>query len=197
MPLAQRNRRRWLPKFGKKYAINGAGAPKIANTSIRQPRTTLLPRWAQGQRKAKALYFTTEAEAKEELKKWDRRFRKEGEDALAISHNCGFWPPNAQRASNRSKSRFGMLLCFSTLQMCALLSPSSRQTIREEKSVRAVGMRSGRIDFWDESQLSALILGESRRYELPFILTISRRVKYRFTVLVVVIIRVRRIRSGR
>jgi hypothetical protein len=81
--------------------------------------------------------------------------------------------------------------------MCALLSSSSRQTSREEKSVRAVEMRSGRIDFWDESQLSALILGESRRYELPFILTISTRVKYRFIVLVVVIIRVRRIRSGR
>ena len=35
--------------------------------------------------KRKRLFFTTEAEAKEELKKWDRRIRKEGEDALAIS----------------------------------------------------------------------------------------------------------------
>jgi hypothetical protein len=30
-------------------------------------------------------FFTSEAEAKEELKKWDKRVRKEGEDALAIS----------------------------------------------------------------------------------------------------------------
>jgi hypothetical protein len=35
--------------------------------------------------KRKRLFFATEAEAKEELKKWDRRIRKEGEDALAIS----------------------------------------------------------------------------------------------------------------
>lgn len=35
--------------------------------------------------KRKRLFFTSEAEAKEELKKWDKRVRKEGEDALAIS----------------------------------------------------------------------------------------------------------------
>ena len=35
--------------------------------------------------KRKRLFFATEAEAKEELKKWDKRIRKEGEDALAIS----------------------------------------------------------------------------------------------------------------
>jgi hypothetical protein len=35
--------------------------------------------------KRKHLFFTSEAEAKEELKKWDKRVRKEGEDALAIS----------------------------------------------------------------------------------------------------------------
>ena len=37
--------------------------------------------------KRKRLFFTTEAEAKEALKKWDRRIRKEGEDALAISQD--------------------------------------------------------------------------------------------------------------
>jgi integrase len=35
--------------------------------------------------KRKRLFFTTEAKANEALKKWDRRIRKEGEDALAIS----------------------------------------------------------------------------------------------------------------
>jgi hypothetical protein len=35
--------------------------------------------------KRKRLFLTTEAEAKEELKKWDRPIRREGEDALAIS----------------------------------------------------------------------------------------------------------------
>jgi integrase len=35
--------------------------------------------------KRRRLFFTSEAEAKEELKKWDKRVRKEGEDALAIS----------------------------------------------------------------------------------------------------------------
>ena len=35
--------------------------------------------------KRRRLFFTTEAEAKEELKKWDKRVRKEGEDALAMS----------------------------------------------------------------------------------------------------------------
>jgi len=35
--------------------------------------------------KRKRLFFTTEGEAKEELRKWDKRVRKEGEDALAIS----------------------------------------------------------------------------------------------------------------
>jgi hypothetical protein len=60
----------------KKYAIIGAGAPKIAITSIRQPRISLLPRWAQGQRKAKAPFSTTEAGAKEELKKRHRPIPK-------------------------------------------------------------------------------------------------------------------------
>src|SRR5271166_1479992 len=53
------------------------------------------------------------------------------------------------------------------------------------------------IDFRDESPLSALVLCEGRRYELPFTLTISTSVKHHFPVLVVAIIRVRRIRSGR
>jgi hypothetical protein len=35
--------------------------------------------------KRRRLFFTSEAEAKEELKKWDKRVRKEGEDALGIS----------------------------------------------------------------------------------------------------------------
>jgi hypothetical protein len=35
--------------------------------------------------KRKRLFFTTEAEAKEELKKWEKRVRKVGEEALAIS----------------------------------------------------------------------------------------------------------------
>jgi hypothetical protein len=75
----------------KKYAINGASAPKIANTSIRQPRISLLPRWAQGQRKAKAAFFTTEAQAKEELKKWDRRIPKNAPP------RCSGWPVTGLR----------------------------------------------------------------------------------------------------
>jgi Phage integrase SAM-like domain len=35
--------------------------------------------------KRRRLFFTSEAEAKEELKKWDKRVRKEGQDALGIS----------------------------------------------------------------------------------------------------------------
>jgi hypothetical protein len=41
--------------------------------------------WLKVNGKRKRLFFTSEAEAKEELKKWDKRVRKEGEDALAIS----------------------------------------------------------------------------------------------------------------
>jgi hypothetical protein len=65
--------------------ITADGAPHVANTSVQ---------WYRGYHyyldglkvngKRKRLFFATEAEAKEALKKWDRRIRKEGEDALAI-----------------------------------------------------------------------------------------------------------------
>jgi hypothetical protein len=62
------------------------GVPNIANTSYKGNR--VYHYYLDGLRvngKRKRLFFTTEAKAKEELKKWDRRIRKEGEDAMAIS----------------------------------------------------------------------------------------------------------------
>ena len=62
------------------------GPPNFANTAVQgQSWLPLLPRWAQGQRKAKASFFHERGGIQEELKKWDKRVRKEGEDALAIS----------------------------------------------------------------------------------------------------------------
>jgi hypothetical protein len=125
--------------FGKKYAINGACAPKIAKPSIRQPRISLLPRWAQGQRKAKAPFFTTEAEAKEELKKLsavEGRSTLGGSEKKAKTHrqfrgHCGFWPQNAQKSLEPFENRLG--INFASVQS-APYSPHLRGRRSEKKN---------------------------------------------------------------
>ena len=45
---------------------------------------TIITSMAQGQRKAKASFFTSEAKAKEESRRWQKRVRKEGERLSAL-----------------------------------------------------------------------------------------------------------------